>query len=230
MKNPLVINVDSIEKSAQPFEADLSREAIDEILLGDPPTEYHAAGAVHLRANLTKMGREVLVQGQFSVLVEGPCKRCLKPVTIDEPVELVRTYVPADQRGPDGRRPSEEKRAEEKRNAGKRADDKRSGDDKRGDDKRARRARDDDEGPAASFDVSTVDDDLYTGKEIDLSGAVRESILLAVPPAPVCSDDCKGLCPKCGEDLNQGECGCDRNVPDPRWDALKAIQLEKKES
>ena len=203
MKNPLVFNVDSVEKPAQPFEADLSREAIDEILLGDPPTEYHAAGAAHLRANLTKMGREVLVQGQFSVPVEGPCKRCLKPVPVDEPVEIVRTYVPSDQRGPDGRKPSEGKRSK---------------------DKRAR----DDEVPSASFEVTAVDDDLYEGKEIDLSAAVRESILLALPPAPLCVEDCKGLCPTCGKDLNQGDCGCDRKVPEPRWDALKAIQLEEK--
>jgi uncharacterized protein len=79
----------------------------------------------------------------------------------------------------------------------------------------------------ATFDPDTVDEESYQGKEIDLSPAVREQILLSVPAAPLCGEDCKGLCPKCGKDLNEGDCGCDRSVIDPRWAALKGIQLKK---
>lgn len=81
----------------------------------------------------------------------------------------------------------------------------------------------------ASFDPAAVDEDVYQGKEIDLAPAVREQVLLAVPPPPLCREDCKGLCPTCGEDLNEGECGCDRTAVDPRWAALKGIQPQKKE-
>ena len=77
------------------------------------------------------------------------------------------------------------------------------------------------------FDPETVDEEGYSGKEIDLQPAVREQILLSVPPPPLCREDCKGLCPQCGKDLNEGECGCDRTVLDPRWAALKGIQLKK---
>ena len=90
----------------------------------------------------------------------------------------------------------------------------------------AEHRRDDSEG---SFDPGLADEDRYAGKEIDLTPAVREQILLYIPPPLLCRDDCLGLCPKCGKDLNEGACGCDRSVIDPRWAALKGIQLQKKE-
>jgi uncharacterized protein len=79
-----------------------------------------------------------------------------------------------------------------------------------------------------SFEPELVDEETYQGKELDLAPAVREQILLSVPVAPLCREECKGLCPRCGKDLNDGECGCDRTVLDPRWAALKGIQLESK--
>lgn len=58
--------------------------------------------------------------------------------------------------------------------------------------------------------------------EIDLGDAVREALILAIPEFPLCRDDCRGLCARCGADLNQGPCGC-RPETDPRWRALKAL-------
>ena len=43
---------------------------------------------------------------------------------------------------------------------------------------------------------------------IDLGEAVREELALAVPPYPLCREDCAGLCPRCGADLNAGACAC----------------------
>lgn len=57
---------------------------------------------------------------------------------------------------------------------------------------------------------------------LDLSGAVREELLLAVPQYVVCRDDCRGLCARCGADLNAGPCGCARET-DPRWAALTKL-------
>ena len=48
----------------------------------------------------------------------------------------------------------------------------------------------------------------YTGEEIDFSDLVRESVLLGVPLAPLCREDCRGLCPQCGTDRNRGSCTC----------------------
>jgi uncharacterized protein len=47
---------------------------------------------------------------------------------------------------------------------------------------------------------------------IDLSDAVREEVALAVPAYPLCREQCAGLCPTCGADLNQGPCQCARPV------------------
>jgi uncharacterized protein len=60
--------------------------------------------------------------------------------------------------------------------------------------------------------------------DIDLRPAVREQWLLAVPAFTLCRDDCRGLCPSCGVDLNAGDCGCPPQISvDSRWDALRAL-------
>ncbi len=55
---------------------------------------------------------------------------------------------------------------------------------------------------------------------VDLRPALREQWLLAAPGFSLCREDCKGLCPRCGADLNLGPCGCPPEV-DPRWAALQ---------
>ncbi len=75
-----------------------------------------------------------------------------------------------------------------------------------------------------SFAPEAVDEETYTGKVIDLDPLVREQLLLALPGYPVCREDCKGLCPKCGANLNERDCGCDRHVPDPRWAGLEKFK------
>lgn len=68
---------------------------------------------------------------------------------------------------------------------------------------------------------------VYEGDEIDVDELVREQVLLALPIRLVCRDDCKGLCPSCGADLNAGPCSCPREEVDPRWAALAALKNEK---
>ncbi len=76
-----------------------------------------------------------------------------------------------------------------------------------------------------SFEPQQAEEEVYSGKVIELDPILREQIVLALPRYPVCKDDCKGLCPVCGANLNDRECGCDRHVPDPRWAALKNVKL-----
>jgi uncharacterized protein len=59
--------------------------------------------------------------------------------------------------------------------------------------------------------------------EVDVTPAVREELILAVPQYVVCRDDCRGLCPRCGHDLNAGPCGC-APASDLRWQALAALK------
>lgn len=58
-------------------------------------------------------------------------------------------------------------------------------------------------------------------RQIDLAPALREELLLALPRFVECRPDCKGLCARCGANLNDGPCGC-APPADPRWAALKA--------
>lgn len=62
---------------------------------------------------------------------------------------------------------------------------------------------------------------IYESDLLDITEPVRESLLLAVPLQALCREDCRGLCPVCGADRNEGDCGCDTTTVDPRLAALK---------
>jgi uncharacterized protein len=64
----------------------------------------------------------------------------------------------------------------------------------------------------------------YQGEGILLEDVLREQVLLALPMRITCREDCKGLCPQCGKNLNQEQCSCAAPVEDPRWGALKEIR------
>ncbi len=68
-----------------------------------------------------------------------------------------------------------------------------------------------------------LDESLAFDGRIDLTEVVREQILLAIPEQIFCKDDCRGLCPKCGENLNLIDCKCADDEIDPRWAALKNL-------
>ena len=62
---------------------------------------------------------------------------------------------------------------------------------------------------------------------IDLEPLAREALTLDLPLAPLCRDDCRGLCPTCGADLNLGDCDCPPPAADPRWAALDALRTDR---
>ena len=72
-----------------------------------------------------------------------------------------------------------------------------------------------------------VNSGLKEGDMLDIQDMIRDTLLAAQPLSNICKPDCKGLCPVCGQNLNEGDCGCDRFVPDPRMAALQ--QLLKKD-
>ena len=61
---------------------------------------------------------------------------------------------------------------------------------------------------------------------IDLEPLVRETVLLELPMAPLCRDDCPGLCPDCGADRNGADCGHAAGGTDPRWAALDQLRFD----
>ena len=68
----------------------------------------------------------------------------------------------------------------------------------------------------------------FNGEEIDLMEGIQEQAVLAFPIQPLCQHRCKGLCSRCGADLNQGDCGCDRGSLNSQFAALKNLKLDNR--
>ncbi len=64
----------------------------------------------------------------------------------------------------------------------------------------------------------------YQGEGLLLEDVLREQVLLALPLKAICREDCRGLCPHCGRNLNHEQCSCAEPVRDARWSALKDIR------
>jgi uncharacterized protein len=87
--------------------------------------------------------------------------------------------------------------------------------------------------PASSIDrkqeeIELREEDLevgfYDGIQLDLNQVVSEQLVFAVPMKPLCGVDCRGLCPQCGNNLNQQECGCQVPVFSPWQEQLKQVK------
>ena len=59
---------------------------------------------------------------------------------------------------------------------------------------------------------------------IDIAEDVRQTVELSVPLKRVCAENCRGLCPYCGTNLNEGTCACEPAPADSRWDKLKELK------
>ena len=68
----------------------------------------------------------------------------------------------------------------------------------------------------------------YEESGLVLEDVVREQVLLSLPGRTLCREDCKGLCPRCGQNLNQGSCDCEDRTVDPRWNALADLASRMK--
>ncbi|MGN0846354.1 MAG: YceD family protein [Kiritimatiellia bacterium] len=84
------------------------------------------------------------------------------------------------------------------------------------------------------FDFTAKVDDFTASVEVgektdfvDLTDELRQSIILTLPSYPVCRQDCRGVCPTCGKNLNEGPCTCRHVEQDSRWGALDALELGK---
>lgn len=86
-----------------------------------------------------------------------------------------------------------------------------------------------DEGLNQDEDVELAEEDLisatYEGDEIDFTREITEQVVLAIPFKPLCSEDCKGLCIKCGAELNITECSCSQDTMNLQFNALKNLKV-----
>lgn len=192
----MVVLIDEIGSGGLELHEELTEEYLQGVLGGEgPETGLRPAGKGSFDARLQKVSEKILLTGKAHVEVIGACKRCLTETRFELPVEFTLSLVRRPAVIELGASESEPKSLK------------------------------DEEGTAASFDPGAAEEEYFEGREIDLAPILREQLLLALPMALACREDCQGLCTVCGADLNKGECGCDRKPLDPRWAALKDIKL-----
>ncbi|HSP77877.1 MAG TPA: DUF177 domain-containing protein [Myxococcaceae bacterium] len=158
---------------------------------------FRATEPLAYSANLRKVSGGVLLAARFTSRVSTPCKRCLAEAKLELPVSFTLNLVPESlARGGEG---LDEDGAEQDKGLGE---------------------------SGGSFALEDVDEELFDGKVIDLAPILREQLLLALPMNAVCREDCRGLCTQCGQNLNEGQCGCDTRFVDPRFAVLKNFKLQ----
>jgi uncharacterized protein len=162
-----------------------------------------------LSASFKKVSGRVFVRGGFKAELTCPCKRCTTPVPVPVDVDFSLRMVP-EPTAPRSDEPVDPAAARAKK-------------------KPSRSSRKEDDGEAqvaASFELDEIDAEPFDGKTIDLDPVVREQVLLALPVSVLCREDCKGLCPTCGQDLNEKDCGHGKvKEVDARLAKLKDIKL-----
>ncbi|ACY14436.1 YceD family protein [Haliangium ochraceum] len=206
---------------------ELGSEFVREALAGLPmrealerPADDPRAGEVS--ASLSLYGEEdnVFVRGPLEGWLEVACSRCLGPARVEFDESLAVTFLPK------ARIPAEDE------DGGEDKDKDAAGDGAAAKSAKAKSAKTnkgakDTTGDEAELGVELEDDDIdlygYEGESIDLTPLFHDQVVLAVPFAPLCHEDCKGLCPQCGVDRNRETCDCKPPI-DPRWVALQNLK------
>ena len=67
----------------------------------------------------------------------------------------------------------------------------------------------------------------FHGEEIDLKDALQQQLIMSLSQRPLCKEACRGLCQKCGANLNDGDCRCTKDQINDRFEILKGLKLEK---
>lgn len=163
-----------------------------------------AQSKVVLDAHLSAQARNIQCDGSLAGRLVVTCQRCLGPAVLPLDVRLHTTFAPptvvsvedASRVARAGKRPAA------------------SDDD----------AEDFDDAALAASDVDDEDYAHHDGEFVDLAPLVREYVILAVPMTVLCKQDCRGLCPSCGEDLNVKQCAC---APAPSLSPLSALKAFK---
>jgi uncharacterized protein len=82
----------------------------------------------------------------------------------------------------------------------------------------------DSDAPERSITAQETEIGYYLKDSLALEDVLREQVILSLPAKTLCKPDCKGLCPRCGENRNTQVCSCDVGPSDPRWEALADLR------
>lgn len=194
------------------------------------PYDVHGLKAI---VHLFPQEDGILARGEFKGEVIMPCTRCAEDahVYLDQRFDTFEPY-PIPENGPSSTNASDlsvldtDKQRPKVHGAWKPEAQKKRGKETR---QAERDATEQDESDDLSLDV---DENVIRisahGLEMNIGNLAFEEFLLALPVKALCSEDCKGLCPKCGHNLNTGQCACSRSEGDPRLAALRNLTLGKK--
>ncbi len=197
----MLVKVEQIKETGLKLDEPIGLELLGDALGGAASgvdTGFRATAPSTLKASLRKVSGGVLLEGQFTVDVTSPCKRCLADVSMAVPVSFTLNLVPESLARGDDFVDDERSMEKKERSQGE---------------------------SGGSFELEDADQELFDGKTIDLTPIVREQLLLALPMNAVCREDCKGLCSQCGANRNEVACACDTRPVDPRLAPLKNIKL-----
>lgn len=201
----MLVKIEEIQEPGLKRTEVIAPAVLDEAL--EESGGFSLVTATPLSASFKKVSGRIFVKGSFAAQLKCPCKRCTTdvpvPISVDFSLRMVQEQAPAREGDEDEALPSRRRKAQQKK---------------------------DDDGQAqvaASFELDEIDAEPFDGKTIDLDPVVREQVLLALPVSVVCKEDCRGLCPVCGQDLNVQDCGHGKvKEVDVRLAKLKDIKLK----
>lgn len=183
---------------------------------GTAPDLLEARSPIKVEILIARSEHAVAAVGRVSAVVGLECGRCLRAIDVplDLPVAFMFTREPARGHATPGADRAESERAASWWDVGPDATAE----------------------PFGDLDLSAFPFELpgeglemleYAGAEIDLTQAVVDQVVLALPLKPLCAEACKGLCSRCGQDLNVAPCACGEEPADPRFAALKGLRLNR---
>jgi uncharacterized protein len=206
-------------------EFSLSAGFVQETMRGLPMREAMSAedaaaniGEGHATFDLYIEGTHVFISGPFKGHVYVACSRCVGPAKLEIDEQLRVTFMPHHELPSDDALDVVDSDLAKKGKGGDRGKGKGKETDK---DVEMPATTEIDGDPLADGDLDLFG---YDGENLDLELLLREQFVLAVPYAPLCTEDCLGLCGQCGIDRNHGTCQCEKPI-DPRLSGLKSLKL-----
>lgn len=157
---------------------------------------------VGVDAEVTNSGRSYRVKGEIRTTLDLFCDRCLAPIKRPVVIHFEEDFRQRGQRGPRGQEDSIWTYEGDAMESG--------------------------EQDASSVALNSDETDtLFDGDVFTLDDVVRDYLMVEVPVKAVCHEDCRGICPQCGQNMNESECSCRQEAIDPRLAGLADFLTEQ---
>lgn len=162
----------------------------------DLGAEVRADPSLAIDLEIHRVGAEVFVSGRLRGALETPCSRCLEPARMEVDQPFLAVYLPAPARGTGTREGQVIEPGAPSEALGQ------------------------------EVDPESPDVFCHVRGWLDLTPMLREQMLLAVPPRALCGEECRGLCPTCGANLNKARCDCPPQTGVSKFDKLRGLRQQ----